>query len=533
MTITARYPGRCALCGGPVTPGEQVDWNKAEKTVAHAECPTGDAPAAPQVATRTFPPTGEQARALELFATGESLAIEAGAGTGKTSTLLMLAQSTTRRGHYLAFNKAIVAESREKFPANVTCSTAHSLAYANATTAMKARLRVSRRMRSEEIAARLGISPIRFDVAGVDGTAKVLSAAFLAGLTLKAVSRFCQSADDTPVARHVPFVDGLDRPGAYDNNNAVSRTLLPFVRKAWDDLMDDDGDLPFKHDHYLKAWQLSGPRIEADFILFDEAQDANPVMVAIVAAQTHAQLVWVGDSQQQIYTFTGAVNALAAVPADQRAMLTQSFRFGPAVAEVANDLLDRLDAELRVRGWHQVTSTVTAIAQPDAILCRTNASAVRNVMTAQAAGLRPHLVGGGVDVVRFAKAARDLMMGRGTDHPDLACFATWGEVLTYVDEDEQGAELQLLVKLVEDFGVETILSALDDMVREADADVVVSTAHKAKGREWDAVQLAGDFPADAQGEELRLLYVAVTRARRELDVTAVAALEGGAAWMTS
>jgi superfamily I DNA/RNA helicase len=61
------------------------------------------------------------------------------------------------------------------------------------------------------------------------------------------------------------------------------------------------------------------------------------------------------------------------------------------------------------------------------------------------------------------------------------------------------------------------------VIREEDADVTVSTAHKAKGREWDAVQLAGDFPEpEKQGdEELRLLYVACTRAKRELDIEAV------------
>jgi MoxR-like ATPase len=43
----------------------------------------------------TFAPTDEQQEALRLFATGKSLAIEAGAGAGKTSTLKLLAESTT------------------------------------------------------------------------------------------------------------------------------------------------------------------------------------------------------------------------------------------------------------------------------------------------------------------------------------------------------------------------------------------------------------------------------------------------------
>ena len=66
------------------------------------------------------------------------------------------------------------------------------------------------------------------------------------------------------------------------------------------------------------------------------------------------------------------------------------------------------------------------------------------------------------------------------------------------------------------------------------AERVLSTAHKAKGLEWDRVRLADDFPgleelgaADREGapllaagerdQELHLLYVAATRARRGLE----------------
>jgi superfamily I DNA/RNA helicase len=520
MTITAKYPGRCAACGGPVQPGQTVEWDKTAKKVRHLNC--NEAPQAADAAPLSFTPTGEQGVALEMFAGGDSLAIEAGAGTGKTSTLRLLAESTSRRGQYIAFNKAIVTEAGAKMPGTVTCSTAHSLAYRAVGKRYSDRLRNSRRMKSLDIALALGIEEVQLD------DHKPVAKSFLGGVAMEAVRRFCQSADDEIAAKHVPYIEGLDTPTDgrrnYGNNNIVARALVPALRRAWADLMSDNGRLPFKHDHYLKAWQLSGPRIAADFILFDEAQDANPVMVAIVAAQQHAQLVWVGDSQQQIYTFTGAVNALAGVPAEQRAFLTQSFRFGPAIAEVANTILARLpDAELRIIGTPDIASVVGPVAEPDAVLTRTNAAAVETVLHTQQSGRQAALVGGGEEVVRFAKASVELTQFGRTEHPDLACFDSWGEVQAYVNEDEQGGELRLLVSLVDRFGVPTILDALDRVIREEDADVTVSTAHKAKGREWDAVQLAGDFPEpEKQGdEELRLLYVACTRAKRELDIEAV------------
>jgi hypothetical protein len=480
----------------------------------------------------TFRPTAEQQQALDLFATGESFAIEAGAGTGKTSTLVMLAEATSRVGRYIAFNKAIVVDAGEKMPANVACSTAHSLAFRAVGRQFSHRLN-SGRMRSEEIARRLGIRPIEVTVANVGR--KTLAAGFLAGHVMRAVTRFCQTADPAPSRRHVGYIDGIDLPDAatgdrtFDNNRLVAAELEPFIVAAWADLTRRDGQLPFKHDHYLKFWQLSEPVIDADFILFDEVQDADPVMADIVLRQAErgVQVVLVGDSQQAIYEWRGAVNAFQLFGLTNTTFLTQSWRFGEAIAEQANDVLALIpDAALRLRGTPSTPSTVAAVDDPRAVLCRTNAAAVREVFAYLADGRRPHLVGGGKDVVAFARGAQALQDGRRTEHPELACFTSWDEVQAYVDQDPQGDELRLLVKLIDDFGADRIISTLGDrMPAEAAADVIVSTAHKAKGREWDTVRLAGDFTLGQNGapepSELRLLYVAVTRARLVLDVTLV------------
>ncbi|HEX7277870.1 MAG TPA: ATP-binding domain-containing protein, partial [Acidimicrobiales bacterium] len=166
---------------------------------------------------------------------------------------------------------------------------------------------------------------------------------------------------------------------------------------------------------------------------------------------------------------------------------------------------------------------------PHAVLCRTNAAAVRRVIEAQASGRRPFLVGNGSEVLSFARAAAELQTRGHTSHPELACFTGWPGVQAYVENDPSGSELRLLVRLVDEFGTDTITDALGRLPREADADVVVSTAHKSKGREWSTVALADDFPAPKPGSlpdpaELRLLYVAVTRARHTLDITACPAL---------
>lgn len=745
-------------------------------------------------------PTDEQQDAIDLFTAGLGLAIEAGAGTGKTSTLKMIGLSTPRAGQYVAFNRAIVDEARQKMPRNVTASTAHSLAFRSVGRRYAHRLN-SGRQRGDQIARELGIDPLPIRYGD---TAKMLQPGFLAGHVMRAITRFCQSDEDGPGRHHVAYIDGIDpiEDGrrTFANNDLVRDHIGPALGLAWRDVCNPDGRLKFSHDNYLKIWQLGEPHIAADFILFDEAQDAAPVILAAIEAQRHAQLVFVGDSCQpagtlvdvvtdanpthprveqrpieairegdrvvsydvagahlhrtgrgvagvavrpfygelitakvgaersrytpdhhcvarigdafdgrhvvylmrrgtsyrvgrasgtyasqyrafgpalraateradalwllsvhetseeaavaealasyrfgvpmmlfqaaqsrlvsqravddfwlamgdltenaaalltahgrdvrfplwtagerrllvrraatiracnlmngmqllgsngwlpasvtrepyagpvysltvddlhtyiadgvvthncqQIYEWRGAVNALQQVPAEARALLTQSFRFGPAIADVANRILGRLDAELRLRGLDSIDShveTTRTLPLPDCVLTRTNATAMSTVLDYQRQGRAVHLVGGGGEVAAFARAAGELMESGSTWYPDLACFSSWNEVVEYVALDPQGDELALLVKLVDEYGVDVILAALDNMPAEDHAEVVVSTAHKAKGREWATVQLAGDFtnPAetDSAAGEWRLLYVAATRARLVLDVS--------------
>lgn len=57
--------------------------------------------------TTDLRPTPEQLSCIENFSTGDTLRINAYAGTGKTTSLTLLAKSCNRRGTYLAFNRSI------------------------------------------------------------------------------------------------------------------------------------------------------------------------------------------------------------------------------------------------------------------------------------------------------------------------------------------------------------------------------------------------------------------------------------------
>jgi hypothetical protein len=488
-----------------------------------------------ETTTRKFDPTDEQLEALGAFLSGRNLVIEAGAGTGKTTTLRQLAiEARGRTGQYVAFNRAIVDEADRKMPAWVRARTMHSLAMKAVGHQFAHRLQ-SKRLPSAQVAKLLGIKdPVKVRIGD---QAKMLAPGWLAGHVMRSIAVFCNSADPEPTRRHVPYVEGIDMPDAagrrtYASNDLVADAIAPALARAWADLSSTHGELRYTHDHYLKFWQLHAPVIRADFVLFDEAQDASPVMADIIAQQAErAQLVYVGDSQQAIYAWRGAVNALAMIDDAERTFLTQSFRFGPRIATMANEILSQIDgAQLRLTGFDAIDSqVVNGLTDPRAILCRTNAESLKRYLGALDDDRRPYLVGEGRELVAFARAVVQLQTEGWTPHPELSIFTTWGQVQDYVDQDPQGSELALLVKLIDEYGADVITEALEYQRPEAQCDLVISTAHKAKGREWETVELAGDFPEpeDDDGlsdEELRLLYVAVTRAQEILDPSGVALL---------
>jgi ATP-dependent exoDNAse (exonuclease V) beta subunit len=129
-----------------------------------------------------------------------------------------------------------------------------------------------------------------------------------------------------------------------------------------------------------------------------------------------------------------------------------------------------------------------------------------------------------VSLEQFAEGCRDLMYGRRTGHPDLAPFKNWNEALEWSQDEaasSMAGDVATLIQLVQNITVEQMLKCLAAAVEEKDAEVVISTAHRAKGREWNSVRLAGDFkhPDDMDTADLRLTYVAVTRAKENLDIS--------------
>lgn len=233
-----------------------------------------------------------------------------------------------------------------------------------------------------------------------------------------------------------------------------------------------------------------------------------------------------------------AVNALASlhVPAFP---LTQSWRFGPRIAHVANLILEAKDETLRVRGRPDRADRIEAVAIPNVVLARTNAGLFEEA-TSTLPKLQPDdritFVGGVDPVISMVMGAYELFSANKTQNPDFRFFSSWRDLCSAV-EAGQGGSFGPFVRLVERHN-DTLPDMCDALHAASIADqhrarVVFSTAHRFKGQEAHTVRLAGDFPPFCdfdykerrfvfRVEEANLAYVAVTRAELVLDISAYA-----------
>lgn len=218
----------------------------------------------------------------------QNIRVRAFAGTGKSSTLVGFAKARPNyQMLYLAYNAPIAQIAKTKFPANVDCRTGHSLAYASQAKAYA------------ENSGGKGLG----DVKTVEVARALQTSPAHARIMLSALNNYFYSADKQITIDHVK--DAIDSPKLADMKQAVLDQLLESTKGLWKRIKDPvDRTFKMPHDGYLKLFQLSEPKLtKYAYILFDEAQDANPVITAIVAAQEHAGKVFVGDSHQSIYEF--------------------------------------------------------------------------------------------------------------------------------------------------------------------------------------------------------------------------------------
>lgn len=455
--------------------------------------------------------------------------IKAGAGTGKTTTLRGLSQRNPgAKILYLAFNRAIKDEAMGKFPGNVKAMTAHGLAFS----------RIGKNYaNTPDKLAQGDIKPFHISEA-ISSSLKKLPADLgnlYGGRVIETIKSFLISPDLELDAQH------LSLPAATsEKKHFQPQRMLSDAQKVWGLMQSLESKVPMIHDGYLKMFQLEAPNLWYDMILLDEAQDTNPVTQALVEAQ-QGRRVYVGDEHQAIYAFRGAQNAMD-VAADEEFMLTGSFRFGQAIADLANVLLEAKGEEtLRLRGLGK-PSIVAALKEgtPHAYISRGNsalfARAVQAMDDNQSFGFVGALFGYRFDLI---EQTYRLSVGEKIRDPFLASFGTYENLEAYAEAMED-REIIARCKIVARFGrripalVAKIQSRAMPLTPGRLPQLTLTSAHRSKGLEFDHVIMADDFldffdeegggwkdmkHADRfQTEEVNLQYVAATRARKQLEV---------------
>lgn len=451
---------------------------------------------------------------------GDHLVILAFAGCGKTSTLVGYAKAHPElRMLYVAYNRAIRDEGAAKFPRNVTCKTSHQLAWPEFGSKYQHKLG---NLRLTDIAQHIGTRNWT-RVRAVQGTLN----AYL-------------SSDRTTIDElHVET--GMDPDDYLTASEAYIQEIIDDAKQLWEGMIDPSSKLNCVHDAYLKLFQLSNPTLPFDVILFDEAQDSNPVTAALVSGQS-ARKIFVGDKWQQIYRWRGAEDSLAKeVSAGADVMhLTNSFRFGPMIAGAANVVLRYRGEERSLIGHgpkDKVFTSLPAGTRRYTVLNRTVAgviqTAIEEVQRGKIiywnGGIESYHVTDMEDLYHLKSGDKDKIVNKRLSKQ----FPSYGHYEDAATETKD-PEMTRLVKILKDYqDVPRILASLrkNMALDEDEADVVVSTVHRSKGLEWETVVLENDFPEifemgeramspEQRGDELNLLYVGITRAKSQLVINA-------------
>jgi DNA helicase-2/ATP-dependent DNA helicase PcrA len=304
-------------------------------------------------------------------------------------------------------------------------------------------------------------------------------------------------------------------------------------------------------------------------LFVDEAQDLNPLQLEVLELWRgdRDQLTLVGDPSQSIYGFNGSdptilTNLESRFPGIEVVRLGTNYRCTPQVVAAGLNTLtnggatvpDLVSARpngsaIRIYGFADEHFEATGIAdiideigrergswRSTAVLARTNAQLPPIRAALEARGVPARILGvAAADPVQ--RATREV-----GDLPSASRIATWSRDARDPSDDDATEDITAR---------RTVADAVDEFLRGGGGDgraflawvranrpfdvvtdsnvVELLTFHGAKGREWDHVVVAGcevglmphsSAKSDLErAEEIRLAYVAITRASDDLILT--------------
>lgn len=460
--------------------------------------------------------------------TQTNLAIEAVAGSGKTTTIVEATRRLPVGGDtlFLAFNKSIVNTLSSKLPFSIDCKTMNGLGHGLLTRKLRAitsgrpKLNsyriwdVMRSVLTDEQAEEYGSAMVRF---------VSLARANALGIRTELTARvFEEALGDFEI----------DIPDEYEQL-ACRQAVVVMER-----LISTCGDeFDFDDQLYMPIyWEMAFPRYDTVFI--DEAQDLSPIQHLMLErlSDRGARIIAVGDSRQAIYGFRGADTASMSNLAERFNMtilpLSISYRCPKAVVKEAQKIVYHIQsAETAPEG-----EVIYADEMPEPkdfpshcmILCRTNAPMFNLALQFLKERVPCHVMSNfGKDIISFVKK----MNAKTTEDLEKELKAWMEKEVAKAEAREWWGKANMirdkydaLLPFCEAFDFKIQVVAALQQLLASSAGATLATIHKAKGLEAPTVYILRPdlLPAPfakterAIAQEMNLKYVAVTRAQKEL-----------------
>lgn len=441
--------------------------------------------------------------------------ISAVAGSGKTTTIVEAMNYIPAgcRTLFVAFNKSIADELKNRAPRGVEVSTLHSYG-----------LKVITR----------SLGRLRIDAHRVDDMARAMHGDDRKTFDLRRDLAKTVSLAKGQLAGDEEQIDAIiDTFGIESAQNGARPAFIQDVLKLLMQCADtSDGRIDFDDMIWLPVvLDLTQPKFDRVFV--DETQDLNPAQIEMTlrAVKANGRVCAVGDPRQAIYGFRGADSA--AVDNVVRRLnakvlpLSVCYRCCKAVVLEAQEIVPYIEWAPNAEDGivsEALTKDMKRDARPgDFILSRTNAPLISLCMYFIKEGRKANIQGRDVGAslaafVRKSKATTiDQLRGYVEDWCGKECTR-----LAAKGRDTQAIEdrAECILALSEGAAsVADLISQIESMFADSDDKnrITLSTTHKAKGLERERVWLLqSTYMRRPEPEEANLMYVAVTRARKTL-----------------
>ena len=254
--------------------------------------------------------------------------IEALAGTGKTTTLIEIAKHyKNKKILFFAFNNSVAKELQSKLNKaklkNAKAITLHAFAY-------RYLLGVSEQDRLNLVNKSVIIDKLikKYDIDYISAMLvyDTFESICNSNIELKDLKgqnavkffrKYTLTIDRNLTAKYIAL-------NIIDKDNEISQ-LIDMALRLYK--LMERRVFPINHSFYLKYTAENLESQKYDIILVDEAQDINAVQLQLLSRFETDKIILVGDNHQSIYGWRGAVNSLRSIKNAEVYPLTHCFRF--------------------------------------------------------------------------------------------------------------------------------------------------------------------------------------------------------------